>query len=210
MVIMSQEKEAGSPRVGVLKFALWGAALVGAAVVVYIISQAFITPRAKGGLKDLTRGEMSRLVLPAEASAAPATSFLDADGKPVRIGDFRGKVVVVNLWATWCGPCKVEMPTLGKLQAHYPDKSALLVAAVSVDKNDDLNLAKAEIAANAPLTLFRDPGYKLAFSLKPRAEGFPTTLIIDRQGRERARMSGPADWNAPEVKALLDRLLRES
>ena len=80
---MSQDKEAGSPRVGVLKFALWGAALVGVAVVVYIIAQAFITPRAKGGLKDLARGEMARLVLPAEASAAPATSFFDADGKPV-------------------------------------------------------------------------------------------------------------------------------
>jgi thiol-disulfide isomerase/thioredoxin len=161
-------------------------------------------------LSNYAKGTLATMKTPGHAGQVPPVQFMDADGKLMTIDDLKGRVVVMNLWATWCGPCKVEMPTLGKLQAHYPDKSALLVAAVSVDKNDDLNLAKAEIAANAPLTLFRDPGYKLAFSLKPRAEGFPTTLIIDRQGRERARMSGPADWNAPEVKALLDRLLRES
>ncbi|MCA6236195.1 MAG: TlpA family protein disulfide reductase, partial [Phenylobacterium sp.] len=105
---MSQEKESGPPRLGVLRLALWGAALVGVAGVLYIIAQSSITPRAKGGLTDLTRGEMSRLILPAEAAPAPVTSFLDPEGKPVRIGDFRGKVVVVNLWATWCAPCVLE------------------------------------------------------------------------------------------------------
>ena len=178
---MSQDKEAGSPRVGVLKFALWGAALVGVAVVVYIISQAFITPRAKGSLKDLTRGEMSRLVLPAEASAAPATSFLDADGKPVRIGDFRGKVVVVNLWATWCAPCILEMPTLAKLAEAQKGRD-VVVLAISIDRDKDADKARAFIAKNAPLAFYRDPKSNLPFSLIPPTAAMPTTLVFGRDG----------------------------
>jgi protein SCO1/2 len=125
--------------VGVLKFALWGAALVGAAVVVYIISQAFITPRAKGGLKDLTRGEMSRLVLPAEASAAPATSFLDADGKPVRIGDFRGKVVVLFFGFTQCPDvCPTTLATMAQvMQQLGPDADRIQVLFVTLDPKRD-------------------------------------------------------------------------
>ncbi|HYG28339.1 MAG TPA: TlpA family protein disulfide reductase, partial [Caulobacteraceae bacterium] len=60
-----------------------------------------------------------------------------------------------------------------------------------------------------PLQLYRDPAYRMAFGIEPRAEGFPTTLVIDRQGRERARLSGAADWSSPEARALVERLLRE-
>jgi len=143
---MSQEKESGPPRLGVLRLALWGAALVGVAGFLYIIAQSSITPRAKGGLTDLTRGEMSRLILPAEAAPAPVTSFLDAEGKPVRIGDFRGKVVVVNLWATWCAPCILEMPTLAKLAASGKDRD-LVVLAVSIDRDKDADKARWSGAA---------------------------------------------------------------
>jgi len=146
---MSQEKESGPPRLGVLRLALWGAALVGVAGVLYIIAQSSITPRAKGGLTDLTRGEMSRLILPAEAASAPVTSFLDPEGKPVRIGDFRGKVVVVNLWATWCAPCVLEMPTLARLAEAQKGKD-VVVLAVSIDREKDADKARAFIGRNAP------------------------------------------------------------
>jgi thiol-disulfide isomerase/thioredoxin len=205
---MSQDKEAGSPRVGVLKFALWGAALVGVAVVVYIIAQAFITPRSKGGLKDLARGEMSRLILPAEASAAPATSFLDADGKPVRIGDFRGKVVVVNLWATWCAPCVLEMPTLAKLAEAQKGRD-VVVLAISIDRDKDADKARAFIGKNAPLAFYRDPKSSLPFSLTPPTAAMPTTLVFGRDGVERARMLGEADWGGKDAAAVIDRLLDE-
>ena len=205
---MSQEKEAGSPRLGVLRIALWGAALVGVAGVLYIIAQSSITPRAKGGLQDLTRGEMSRLILPAEASPAPATSFLDPEGKPVRIGDFRGKVVVVNLWATWCAPCVLEMPTLAKLAEAQKGKD-VVVLAISIDREKDADKARAFIGKNAPLAFYHDPKSSLPFSLKPPTAAMPTTLIFGRDGVERARMLGEADWGGKDAAAVLDRLIEE-
>jgi thiol-disulfide isomerase/thioredoxin len=205
---MSQEKESGSPRLGVLRIALWGAALVGVAGVIYIIAQASITPRAKGGLTDLTRGEMSRLILPAEAAPAPVTSFLDAEGQPVRIGDFRGKVVVVNLWATWCAPCILEMPTLAKLAASGKDRD-LVVLAVSIDRDKDADKARAFIGKNAPLEFYRDPKSSLPFALKPPTAAMPTTLIYGRDGVERGRMLGEADWGGKDAAAVIDRLLDE-
>jgi thiol-disulfide isomerase/thioredoxin len=164
------------------------------------------------GSADLSKyatGTLAKMTVVKNPKPMAPIPFTDADGKPMTVADFKGKVVVMNIWATWCGPCKVEMPTLGKLQAAYAGKP-LLVAAVSVDRDDDLNLAKAQVAADGPLTLFRDPGYRLAFSLDPKVEGFPTTIIIDAKGRERARMSGDAKWDAPEVKSLMDSLLSES
>lgn len=205
---MSQGKEAGSPRISLLKLALWGAALVGAAGVLYIIAQSSITPRAKGGLDDLTRGEMSRLILPAEAMPAPVNSFQDAAGDPVRIGDFRGKVVVVNLWATWCAPCIIEMPTLARLAEARKDRD-VVVLAVSIDREKDGEKARAFIAKNAPLEFYWDPKASLPFALKPPTAAMPTTLIYGRDGVERARMLGEADWGGRDALAVIDRLLEE-
>ncbi|MCA6227463.1 MAG: TlpA family protein disulfide reductase [Phenylobacterium sp.] len=205
---MSQDKEAGSPRISLLKLALWGAALVGAAGVLYIIAQSSITPRAKGGLDDLTRGEMSRLILPAEAMPAPVNSFQDASGDPVRIGDFRGKVVVVNLWATWCAPCILEMPTLARLAEARKDRD-VVVLAVSIDREKDGEKARAFIAKNGPLEFYWDPKASLPFALKPPTAAMPTTLIYGRDGVERARMLGEADWGGKDALAVIDRLLEE-
>jgi thiol-disulfide isomerase/thioredoxin len=205
---MSQDKEAGSPRISLLRLALWGAALVGAAGVLYLIAQSSITPRAKGGLDDLTRGEMSRLILPAEAMPAPVNSFQDAAGDPVRIGDFRGKVVVVNLWATWCAPCIIEMPTLARLAEARKDGD-VVVLAVSIDREKDGEKARAFIAKNAPLEFYWDPKASLPFALKPPTAAMPTTLIYGRDGVERARMLGEADWGGRDALAVIDRLLEE-
>jgi hypothetical protein len=100
------------------------------------------------------------------------------------------------------------MPTLAALQAAYQTQP-LVVAPVSVDRDEDLNLAVAFIGRNSPLKLYRDPGYKLAFGLEPRAAGFPTTIIYDKTGVERARLSGDADWNGKEARELIERLLAE-
>ncbi|HEX6866740.1 MAG TPA: TlpA disulfide reductase family protein, partial [Caulobacteraceae bacterium] len=154
------------------------------------------------------RASLSKLVIPPRPGPAPDVPFLDASGRPVRLADFKGQVVVMNMWATWCPPCKEEMPTLAKLQAVYAAQPVAVVA-VSVDRDRDLAEAKAELAANPPLKLYRDPGYKLAFGLEPRAQGFPTTVIYDRQGRERARLSGAANWASPEARGMIERLLAE-
>ncbi|MDO8322762.1 MAG: redoxin family protein [Phenylobacterium sp.] len=207
---MSQApEETSKPKSGLLKGALWGVALLGVAAVVYIMAQASINPRQTTSLKSLAKGEMAKLIFPAEAGPAPATSFQDADGKPVRLADFKGKVVVVNLWATWCGPCVIEMPTLAKLAAAYEGQPVAVVV-VSVDGERDADKARMFIAKHAPLVFYRDPKLKLPYDFKPAAVGMPTTVIFGKDGVERARLAGGADWAGTDARAVIDKVLAES
>lgn len=202
-------EEAAKPKRDPLKLALWGAAGLGVAGVVYIIAQASINPQGASDLKDLAKGEMAKLTVPAEAMHAPVTSFVDSAGQTKRIADFKGQVTVVNLWATWCAPCVLEMPTLAKLAASYQGKPVQVVA-ISIDKGDEAGKAKAFIAKHAPLAFYHDPKMALPFALKPAAVGMPTTIIYGPDGVERARVSGEADWSGKDAKAVIDKLLAES
>lgn len=202
-------EEAAKPKPNPLKLALWGVAGLGVAGVVYIIAQASINPQGASDLKHLAKGEMAKLSVPAEAMAAPATSFVDSTGKTTRIADFKGKVTVVNLWATWCAPCVLEMPTLAKLAASYEGKPVEVVA-ISIDNAEGADKAKAFIAKHAPLVFYHDPKMAMPFAVKPAAVGMPTTIIYGADGVERARVSGEADWSGKEAKAVIDKLLAES
>ncbi|MFN3513123.1 MAG: TlpA family protein disulfide reductase [Phenylobacterium sp.] len=198
--------EAAKPKRDPLKLALWGVAGIGVAAVVYIIAQASQNPQQASDLKKLARGEMSKLTFPAEATVPPANSFVDASGAPVRIADFQGQVAVVNLWATWCAPCVIEMPTLAKLAASYEGKPVKVVT-ISIDRPADEEKARAFIAKHAPLAFYHDPKMALPFAFTPPAAGMPTTVIYGADGRERARLSGDADWSSAEAKAVIDKVL---
>ena len=117
--------------------------------------------------------------------------------------------MVLNIWATWSAPCKLEMPTLAKLAKAYAGKPVAVVA-VSIDKADALDQAKAFIAGNAPLGFYNDPEAKLPWALKPAANGMPTTIILGKDGLERGRISGEADWAGPGATATIDKLLAAS
>jgi len=160
-----------------------------------------------GGLKSLANGPMSKLVV--DDKPTPQTIQAQGpDGKAVSLADFKGQVVVVNLWATWCAPCRQEMPTLAQLQSHYAGKG-VKVLPISLDKGDaDIAKAKAFIAAKPPLGFYHGD-YALAFSLTPPTEGLPTTLIFDRSGDERARLVGGADWSTGQADKVIDRLLAQ-
>ncbi len=138
-----------------------------------------------------------------KASAEPLSSaaFQNASGLPVSLETFRGRVVLLNLWATWCLPCRKEMPALDRLQAALggPDFE---VVALSIDRAgagpskkflDSMGVAK--------LALYVDPTAKLANEF--RAVGLPTTILIGRDGREIGRLLGPAEWDAEDAKALV-------
>lgn len=202
------ESPAARSRPDLLKWALWGVAVVGVAAVLYIIGHALIKPGAGGSLESLKKGEMAKLVIPAEPAVTPATTFYDEAGAPVRLADFRGQVVVLNLWATWCPPCVAEMPTLAKLQAEYAGHPVRVIA-LSVDRGDDIAKAKLFLAQHRPLAFYNDPKLKLAFDLTPPAPGMPTTLIFGKDGVERARLSGGADWSGPDAKAIVDKVLAD-
>lgn len=116
------------------------------------------------------------------------------------------QVVVMNIWATWCAPCVLEMPTLAALQKSYAGKPVKVVT-VSVDQADDLAKAQAFIAKHAPLDFYIDRERKISFVLTPPAPGMPTTVIYGPDGMERARLAGEADWTSAEAKAVIDAVL---
>lgn len=209
MTEKSAEKAAGESKAFPLKWVLRGVAVAGVAAVVYIIVQASINPQRETELKSLAKGEMAKFVVPLEAAPAPATSFLDAEGGTKRIADFKGQVTVVNLWATWCGPCVIEMPTLAKLAASYEGKPVQVVT-ISVDRPQDADKARMFIAKHAPLVFYHDPNMAMPFAFKPPAAGMPTTVIYGADGVERGRLAGDADWSGKDAKALIDKVLAEN
>jgi thiol-disulfide isomerase/thioredoxin len=204
---MSEGPEtAARPKGGILTWALWGAALLGVAAVVYIIAQSSTNPAPQVSAAAPAASFASKLVLPATPAPAPDYAFYDEAGKPVKVADFKGKVVVLNVWATWCGPCVTEMPTLAKLQAAYAGKPVEVVA-VSIDSESSAAKARLFIASHGPLKFYHDREMKIPFKFSPPAPGAPTTLIYGKDGLETARVAGEADWNGPEARALIDKAL---
>ena len=141
------------------------------------------------------------------AGAYPAPGFVDAAGKSHHLSEFKGKVVVMNLWATWCAPCKKEMPTLAALQKSF-GKQPIAIVPVSVDSKAAADKAKAFMADNRPLPFFHDVEGVLTPSLKPSVEGYPTSFIYDRKGRLYGVIAGEANWAAPSTKAMLEKLAK--
>ncbi|WP_293549317.1 TlpA disulfide reductase family protein [Parvibaculum sp.] len=138
----------------------------------------------------------------------PDLEFHDKDGKTVHLSDFRGRLVLLNLWATWCVPCREEMSALDGLQAAL-GSDRFQVLALSVDK-DGLELARAflkEVKAGH-LGLYNDPTSGANF--KVRGYGLPTTLLVSPDGKELGRIVGPAEWNAPEAHALIEAAIKLS
>ena len=202
------------PKSGLLTWALWGAALVGVAAVVYIIGAVFhqAAPQAADRRRLAEARPVRREAGHAATTPTPAPdyAFYDAAGKAMSIADFKGKVVVMNIWATWCAPCKTEMPTLAKLQAAYAGKPVEVVA-VSIDIAETRRPRPSLfIAQHAPLKFYHDREMKLPFALKPAAPGAPTTVIYGKDGLEVGRVAGEADWAGPEARAVIDKALAAS
>lgn len=161
---------------------------------------------AAGPLKGYVKGSISNMVTYAKPQAIDDIPFVDRDRKPLKLSDFKGQVVVLNVWATWCAPCRYEMPTLADLQRSNADKG-LKVIALSVDEDAKFNDVKSFIDVQEPLDVYVDT--KFAAPSKLNVVGMPATIILDKQGRAVARVDGEASWNTPEVQALMDKLLAE-
>jgi thiol-disulfide isomerase/thioredoxin len=195
----------------VLTWLLWGAALVGVAAVVYIMAQASTkeAPKTETAAKEVVPPFSTVYVPTTEQRAGPDYAFYDQAGKPVKVADLKGKVVVMNLWATWCAPCVVEMPTLAKLQAEYAGKDVEVVT-VSIDGEAEAAKARLFIAKNEPLKFYHDRESKMPFQMQPSAGNLPATVIYGKDGMELGRVAGPADWEGADVRAVLDKALAAS
>ncbi len=188
----------------------------GMAVLAVVIATAtwFYAQQGGGGkgsdaaLSRLAVGEMAELTIPEAIEPATDLAFETREGDPARLSDFQGQVVVVNLWATWCAPCLTEMPTLAALAQYYAGNNNVLVLPISVDLPDQRAKAETFMVGQPPLPFYNDPTFQLPFEFGGRG-GMPQTILLDRQGRVRAMLTGGADWSGPEARALVDALLAE-
>ena len=163
-----------------------------------------------GPLAPYVKGSLSHMMTYAQPKPIDDLAFVDRDRKVVHLSDFKGQVVVLNLWATWCAPCRFEMPTLAHLQAQYVGKG-LKVLPLSGDGDDKVADVESFIDAQEPpdaLGVYVDPSL-IEKTQKLDVQGLPATIILDKQGRVVARLDGEAVWDTPEAKALMDKLLAE-
>jgi thiol-disulfide isomerase/thioredoxin len=165
-----------------------------------VVAAGAIAGAAAGAFLGLREGPP-----PAPGAEAPegvaALAFADASGRMRSLTEFRGKAILLNLWATWCGPCREEMPTLDRLQAKLggPDFE---VVTVSLDRSGPERVEEflAEIGAtHLPIYIADTVAVRRAVGIF----GLPATLFVDREGREVHRIVGPAEWDSPEMIALI-------
>ncbi len=161
-------------------------------------------------LTPLFKGEIAALT-PAKAPISTASiSFRDADGRDRTLADWKGRIVLLNLWATWCVPCKKEMPALDALQKKLGGPGFEVVA-VNIDTRDP-EKAKAWLKENgvSQLAYYADNSAKIFQDLKAagRALGMPTTLLIDKQSCEIATLAGPAEWASDDAVELISAVLK--
>lgn len=167
----------------------------------YILSGALSCAAAAFALPARAAGEMSRFERTTPPKPLADVTFQDANEKPLRLADFRGRALLINFWATWCVPCVKEMPSLDRLQAMFP-QDKFVILPLSIDGSTKPKVApfyKDKKLAN--LGIYFDPGRKAMQGLGVTL--LPTSILVDPQGRELGRLEGDADWDLPEGVALV-------
>jgi thiol-disulfide isomerase/thioredoxin len=169
---------------------------------VYTALAAFATPAgAEAGLASLLTGAMRKFVLHPEPRAVPDVAFRDVAGGEHRLGDWKGRVILVNYWATWCAPCRQEMPALDRLQAAMGgDRFAVVTIATGRNAVPAIERFFAETGVrHLPILL----DARSALARASGVAGLPATVLIDAAGREVGRVIGEAAWDSPEAMALI-------
>lgn len=186
-----------------LTTAIIAAAILGLAGVLYVISASLVSSRP-GPLDSYASGPMSGFVSVGEPPPQPLVRLVTGEGEEITLADRRGKLVLVNFWATWCAPCVVEMPSLDALQAELGSDDFEVIA-ISMDRTmEEARRFYDENGINA-LGLYHDPALRAAIEAGSR--GLPTTILYDRHGGEIGRLSGEAEWDSEEAIALIEAAL---
>lgn len=161
-------------------------------------------------LSDYMVGEVAALIMPDEALPVSWLSFLDAKDQPASVADYHGKVVLLNLWATWCAPCREEMPALNALQQELGGDQ-FQVLTVNVDTGgmekpiefvNEIGVLDLPLAHDSTMQIFND------LKSEGRALGMPVTMLIDRNGCEIATINGPAEWASADAIKLIEATLK--
>ncbi len=156
-------------------------------------------------LAPLARGEVAALEILKAPRPAPVLTFKGPDGQDTGLSGMKGRTLLVNLWATWCAPCKAEMPALDRLQASF-DPKEFQVVAINVDTRnlDRPPLWLKENAIHA-LAYYADPAGRVLPALQKEtgSTGLPTTLLVDSDGCTLGVMKGPAEWSSEDARRLV-------
>lgn len=192
------------------RLAYLGLLLVALVAIVYVLFSAAGGEKSQNALEPFATGELSQLSFESAGTPAPQDRFQDEAGNAVTLEAFRGKMILVNFWATWCGPCEAEMPSLGALQtARGGDQFE--VVAISVDDGDDRDYAKRRLselgASNITFHIAPPEAYEIVYGAGVR--GFPTSILYDSEGLEIARLERGVDWASLDAINFVDAALKK-
>jgi len=171
-------------------------------------------PEISKAIDEASTGELAAFRATAKGDGYPEISFVSQDGQTVGFDHFGGKVTLVNFWATWCAPCRAEMPALDALHAKYADQG-FQVATINLDTGEDgIKKAKAfmDEVGLKNLPLHADPTFEAFEVLKKRgaALGLPATLLLGPDGHEWGVLAGPAEWNSDDAYGLIEAALSQA
>ncbi|MBA2708848.1 MAG: TlpA family protein disulfide reductase [Gemmatimonadaceae bacterium] len=171
-----------------------------------VVGVIAIVAAAIAGGRILLGDELAPIGLGARAPGFEAVT-LDSAPRMKSLADYRGNVLMINIWATWCAPCRIEMPSIQQLHDSYGSRG-LKVVAVSIDDPGTEPQVRAFASQyNLTFEILHDP--KSDISRKYQTTGYPETVIVGRDGIIRKKLLGATDWNSPQNRALIERLLAE-
>ncbi len=178
-----------------------------AAIAIAALSFVALKPTATAETRDFSAvvdmrdGDMRKLNFHTTPKDVSQNTFITDDGGEATLADYKGKVVLLNFWATWCAPCRHEMPMLSELQSELSgDDFEVVTLATGRNMVPAMQKFFDEIGVSN-LPLHRDP--KQAVAREMAVFGLPATIIMDREGREIARLQGDADWSSENARAIL-------
>ena len=176
----------------------------GIAVVLFALVISMTSPVMAAGKVPKSVGPQGFLIWESPRTL-PELAFEDEDGRPLTLADFKGKAILLNIWATWCAPCREEMPTLDSLQAQLGGERFEVVA-LSIDHAGIGVVEKFYRESGIQhLRKYIDPSTLATSTLG--IEGVPTTLLIDHKGREIGRLTGATDWDSPTMVDFISRAI---
>jgi thiol-disulfide isomerase/thioredoxin len=195
---------AGVAALAVLGLALYGSGLLPGNTGGAVQPCATAKP-ALARVDAAARGDVAAMQAPPQPRPAPEIRFKGPGGAETGLADLKGRLLLVNLWATWCAPCKAEMPALDRLQAQLGGEDFVVVA-INVDtRNLDKPQEWLRQAGIRDLAFYADPGGRVlpAIQRDTQSPGLPTTMLVDAQGCTIGVMKGPAAWSSPDGLALI-------